>query len=978
MKRVLSLLLSLLLVLGSFPVFADEVTYGEMLAQMDLVKGDGEGNLMEGDALTRAQMMVILARLYGVEEEARSFVLPSTFTDVEADSYYASFIAYGQMEGWTIGYGDGTFGPDDTLTADHTATFLLRVLGYSTSVDFQWDDAIEFAASLGIDVTAGIGDEGEILRGEVFELMYKALYTENVDGVLLAVQLGLEEPEPEVLEVVSVEALNLIQIEVVFNTEVDADTAEDDANYAVEDEDYTVDTATLQDDGKTVILLLESEADQQEESTVTVEDVEALDNEDMVVADTEMEIQFLDMDIPVITGAENVGNDTFKVYFSEPMKEGLTDKSNYEVNDGAKYIRQVTAGSSNLSAYVEMYSDLEDGEYSIFIEGVEDYAGFTALPKTFTVNVEEDTEAPYIAGYKDATPNGVTLIWNEDIEFAVGSDIEELDNNDEYVYHTNDSNEAETAIITDNEMALTFSDDYLLPEGTAYVYVAEEVVNDLWDIENDQQMVKIEVELDTTPPAVDEIEVEDYELKITFTEKVEFDDEEFTFLDDEGDEVSVGNPGGEGTDTLTFDVEDLDGEYTLVMEGIVDLARPTANEMPATTIEFEVLDEEAPEHDAFSAVLYNAGEEDQMIKVDFGEAMATDGVYAVTNMANYEIQAELIVGTGTDMDDIDYELSDLDSDVSIVVVDGGEAVEIYIPTTDEDEEYGLDLMATDAGIQIGRVADLEGNYTVTYGAYVDVDEQGFVYLSAAVATDIDTIEVTLDDELADFEADDFYIDIDGTTEGVIIGVDTELNDDDETVIVFTLHEDYELAYNGLYGGVTEAVVWTVASGILSENIYGEALAAGDSETVVDEIKPEIVVFDDGDDEYDVVFNYMTTSDVIEGDSEATTFSVIDIFFEEAIDPMSVSLDTFEVGGGDYEVLAIYVEGIQKDVGTDMTTYGYITLIVENEDADDLEGVQIDQQSAIRDLNGNTTTGIETEIVDIEAVMPWLEDFAPPS
>jgi len=94
--------------------------------------------------------------------------------------------------------------------------------------------------------------------------------------------------------------------------------------------------------------------------------------------------------------------------------------------------------------------------------------------------------------------------------------------------------------------------------------------------------------------------------------------------------------------------------------------------------------------------------------------------------------------------------------------------------------------------------------------------------------------------------------------------------------------------------------------------------------------------------------------------------------------MSVSLDTFEVGGGDYEVLAIYVEGILKDVGTDMTTYGYITLIVENEDADDLEGVQIDQQSAIRDLIGNTTTGIETEIVDIEAVMPWLEDFAPPS
>jgi len=673
MKRILSLVLVLVLILGSFPVFSDEheVTYGEMLAEMELVLGDGEGNLMEDQALTRAQMMVVLARMNGVEDEAAAFVLPSTFTDVDADGYYGPYIAYGQMEGWTIGNGDGTFTPDAPLTADHAATFLLRVLGYSSVDDFEWDNAVEFAASLGIDVTAGIGDEGEILRGELFEMMYKTLYTENTEGVLLAVQLCLEEPEPEVLEVVSVEALNLMQIEVVFNTEVDADSAEDDANYAVEDEDFTVDTATLQDDGKTVILLLESKAEQQDESTVTIEDVEALDNEDMVVADTEMEVQFLDMDIPVILGAENVGNDTFRVFFSEPMDEGLTDKSNYEVNDGAKYIREVTAGTSNLSADIELYSDLEDGEYTVAVEGIEDYAGFTALPKTFTVDVEEDTEAPYIVGYKDATATGVTLIWNEDIEFAVGSDIEELDNNDEYVYHTNDSNEAETAIITDNEMELTFSEDYLLPEGTAYVYVAEEVVNDLWDLENDQQMVKIEVEIDETPPAVDDVEVDDYVLTITFTEDIAFDDEEFTFLDAEGDEVSVSSPVGEETDTLTFDVADLDGEYSLVMEGIVDRAQPSANEMPATTITFEVADETAPEHGDFSAVLYNAGEEDQLIRVDFEEAMATDGVYAVTNLANYMIQAELIAATGSAMEVQDYELSELDSDVSIVVVDGG-------------------------------------------------------------------------------------------------------------------------------------------------------------------------------------------------------------------------------------------------------------------------------------------------------------------
>ncbi len=538
MKRVLSLVLVLVLVLGSFPVFADEAeaTYGEMLAELELVLGDGDGNLMEGDALTRAQMMVVLARMYGVEEEAAAFVLPSTFTDVDADSYYAPYIAYAQMEGWTEGYGDGTFGPDDTLTADQAATFLLRVLGYSSEGDFAWDEAVEFAATLGIDVEAGVADDGSILRGELFEMMYKTLYTENTEGVLLAVVLELEEAAPEALEVVSVKALNLVQIEVVFNMEIEEETG----SFVVEDVDLDVNDTVLQDDGKTVILYVDK-AGQQAEATVVIEEVQALDNEDMVVADTEMDVQFLDMDIPVVTGAENVGNDTFRVYFSESMDD-YTDKAYYEVNDGAKYIKEVKPGTNGLSVDIVMYSKLEDGEYTVAVEDVMDFAGFKALPKTFTVDVTEDTEAPYVVGYKDAEPDQVTLIWNEDIEFAVGTSTAALnvfdDDGDAYVYHTNNSNDATTAEITDNEMVLTFSDDYLLPEGTAYVYVANEVVNDLWDLENNQQMVQvdvsIEVELDTTPPAVDDVEVEDDKLIITFTEEIEFDDKEFTFLDDEG------------------------------------------------------------------------------------------------------------------------------------------------------------------------------------------------------------------------------------------------------------------------------------------------------------------------------------------------------------------------------------------------------------------------------------------------------------
>jgi Spy/CpxP family protein refolding chaperone len=68
MKRILSLVLVLALVLGSVPVaFAAEETAGEKLKAAGFVAGDQDGNLMEDQKLTREQMMVLIAQMYGVQ-----------------------------------------------------------------------------------------------------------------------------------------------------------------------------------------------------------------------------------------------------------------------------------------------------------------------------------------------------------------------------------------------------------------------------------------------------------------------------------------------------------------------------------------------------------------------------------------------------------------------------------------------------------------------------------------------------------------------------------------------------------------------------------------------------------------------------------------------------------------------------------------------------------------------------------------------
>ncbi|MBN2260141.1 MAG: S-layer homology domain-containing protein [Clostridiales bacterium] len=217
MKKIISLVLVLVLVLGSFPVFADTATYGEQLQALGLVKGvDAEGTLDEMNTLTRAQMMVVLSRLYGVEETAMNFALPSTFTDVAVDAWYAPYVAYAQLQGWTVGNGDGTFSPEATLTAQQAATFLLRALGYSDQTgDFTYEGAVEFAATLGVSAVTS----DPLLRGELFEMMFKTINAVAKNGEVLGVTLGVLVQNE--VEIVSAVVTDVNKITVTFNQPVD-------------------------------------------------------------------------------------------------------------------------------------------------------------------------------------------------------------------------------------------------------------------------------------------------------------------------------------------------------------------------------------------------------------------------------------------------------------------------------------------------------------------------------------------------------------------------------------------------------------------------------------------------------------------------------------------------------------------------------------------------------------------------------------
>jgi hypothetical protein len=668
-------------------------------------------------------------------------------------------------------------------------------------------------------------------------------------------------PEPVVLTAEAY-ADNLVQIYVVYSQEVDEKTAEDLDNYEIDDVDITA--AELQDDGVTVVLTLDLDNPQDQQDKVDLVINKVKDTAGTVIATdyTIEDIEFLDMTIPSIVEASVVGNDTVKVVFSEPMETAsLENKANYEVKSNKTlYVKQATPQKNNTEVLVEMYAKLPEGEISFKVKSaVEDYAGFGVVSDALTLPVVKDEEKPVVIGYENADQDEVTLIWSEDIEIKNGA----VDN----FYHTNYNNKVDsTPVIDGNKMTLSFSDNPL-PQGTAYVYVLKESVNDLWDNKNDQQMIQIEVEVDEIPPEVDEIKVNDEdEIVITFTENLDEetaeDEDNYTILDDEGEEIEdiISDISLNGKKVTIIFVEKLSGDYSIIIKDVEDKA---GNEIVEVTVPFTVGDKTAPDPGLFEATIYKPGAKGQLLKVDFKDKMATEGKYSVLDVDKYVVD-------GVNLEDIDG--------VKIEITEDGKSVEISIPAeaeVDDGDDY-LDVADGDK-LVIARVADAAGNKMEDlYTDEITIYKSDEIEIDYARATARDTVKVRFKDNLDKFDIDDLTI-LDEDDDEVGIGSVEVGLDDGKTLVTFTLTDKLDYKYGS--AGIKKLYVHVI--GEESENAYGAKILLGDVEEVADKIAPTVA--ENAYDKPDIVFengavdSYITirfTEDLATANDDLYAFDLI--------------------------------------------------------------------------------------------------------
>lgn len=148
MKRLISLFLVLVLTLSLVPTVLaandDALAAANELHALGLFNGTGTD--ANGDPIydldrapSRHEAVTMLVRLLGKENEAKSGTWSLPFTDV-AD-WAKPYVGYAYANGLTSGTSSTTFGGDAIVTASQYLTFVLRALGYTSSMDFQWDSA---------------------------------------------------------------------------------------------------------------------------------------------------------------------------------------------------------------------------------------------------------------------------------------------------------------------------------------------------------------------------------------------------------------------------------------------------------------------------------------------------------------------------------------------------------------------------------------------------------------------------------------------------------------------------------------------------------------------------------------------------------------------------------------------------------------------------------------------------------------------
>lgn len=425
MKKTLSLLLALVMVIGLFPGFADEKATltaeeaGAVLQGYGAIKGGSDGNLMIDKELKRQDAVVILTRLMGKDKEVEAMPkeTKSSFEDITID-YYQPFLAFAEANKWVEGKAEKKFGFNDVVTVKEFTAMLLRALGHDTMGD-NYAKVMDLAKEQGLFQGVMAEEAAPVIRGVAFIMMNNTLETApKGEKQALVYKLGYKEmPKPENLVVTEVMSSGLKTIDIKFSKAVD-ETSLQKVVVKEGTKKITVSEQKVLEDGMVGRLVLQTIAKQDAKYTVITENVKSQDLKE-TVEKNEATIYMTDNVRPEVQSVEVVNPKTLLVKVSEPLNtEKLTNfKTLNEFKIEGKALAGRVQNANKNEIVVELGKALKAGDHKLEVSGLRDYANFIAKTMEFDITVVEDKDAPMVVEAKMVTINKIKVMFNEPVSF---------------------------------------------------------------------------------------------------------------------------------------------------------------------------------------------------------------------------------------------------------------------------------------------------------------------------------------------------------------------------------------------------------------------------------------------------------------------------------------------------------------------------------------------------------------------------------
>lgn len=143
MKKILSLVLAMAMILSSFsfafalPSDVEGTDYASAVARLEaleIIVGYEDGTFKPDNSITRAEFAAIMVRAMGMEDVAIGSSANTKFVDVLGSHWASGYINLATAQGLIVGYPDGTFKPEAKVTYSEAVTMIVRLLGYEPAL----------------------------------------------------------------------------------------------------------------------------------------------------------------------------------------------------------------------------------------------------------------------------------------------------------------------------------------------------------------------------------------------------------------------------------------------------------------------------------------------------------------------------------------------------------------------------------------------------------------------------------------------------------------------------------------------------------------------------------------------------------------------------------------------------------------------------------------------------------------------------